>query len=118
MSVFDEFLYGAKKCFDAAAEKTSDLFEASKIQLEKSQLTCEIKEEYEKLGKICYHMSESGVDQTEKMKASIVRIHALRDELAQLRENAKSDRVKVCTECGAENSPHFKYCSSCGSRLG
>lgn len=117
MSAFDEILYGAKKCFDTAAEKTNEFVEASKVRMEKAQLIGEIREEYEHLGKVCYQTSETGVDQTDKMKVIIAKIHALRQELQQADENAKTGKVKVCEHCGVSNSYKFEFCSSCGTKL-
>jgi ribosomal protein L40E len=117
MSAFDEFVYGAKKCFDAAAVKTNEFIEASKIQIEKSQLNCELRDEYVKLGKACYDMSESGIDNTAKMQAIIERINSIKEELKLAEENFKSKKPKICHNCGSKNDYDFKYCSKCGSKL-
>lgn len=117
MSAFDEILYGAKKCFDAAAEKTNEFIENSKIQMEKSQLHCEMKDEYVRLGRTCYQMSETGIDQTEKMKTIIAKIKALHDELERVSTAQRTPKETVCEVCGAVNASRNAYCSKCGVKL-
>ena len=117
MSAFDEIIYGAKKCFDAASVKTNEFFEASKVQIEKSQLNCKLKEEYINLGKIYYDMSETGIDKTEKMKSIIAKIHGYLEDIKLANENFVKEKFKICENCGEQNSINYEYCSKCGTKL-
>lgn len=117
MSAFDEFLSGAKRCFDYAAEKTGKAIDISKLQIEKSQLVCKLKEEYTALGKLCYAMSETGEDYSEKMKAKIINIHQLKEEIAILNSQLNSTRTTTCKGCGYTSETRFDYCPKCGEKM-
>ena len=119
MSAFDEIVYGAKKCFDAASVKTNEIIEASKIQIEKSQLNCKLKEEYVRLGKVCYNMSETNVDQTAKMKLIITRIKQILEDIEVANQNfsSNSNKPHVCENCGTTNANKSDFCSKCGNKL-
>ena len=117
MSTFDDLIYGAKKALDVATVKTNELYEASKIQIEKSQLNGKMKEEYLKLGKTCYQMSDTGIDQTEKMKTIITKIHELDAELKNLNQNSETSKYKTCSECNSQNSIKSNFCYKCGNKL-
>ena len=117
MSAFDEIVYGAKKCFDAASVKTNEFIEASKIQIEKSQLNCMLKEEYIRLGKACYEMSEKDIDQSVKMKVIIKKINSLLQDIELANQNFSSNKPKICESCGATNTSKAEFCSKCGNKF-
>lgn len=117
MSAFDEFVNGAKRCFDYAAEKTEKAIDISKVQIEKSQLVCKLKEEYASLGKLCYAMSETGEDYSENMKAKIINIHNLKEEIAILNGKLNKPKSKACSNCGNVTENKSEYCPKCGERL-
>ena len=118
MSAFDEVVYGAKKVFDAAAVKTNELYEASRIQIEKSQLNCRLRDEYEKLGKLCYKMSETGEDMTGQMKINITKIKGLLKDIELANENLNSKtRSRTCESCGFVVNSKYEFCPKCGKKL-
>lgn len=117
MSAFDEFVNGAKRCFDYAAEKTEKAIDISKLQIEKSQLVCKLKDEYTDLGKLCYAMSETGEDYSENMKAKIINIHNLKEEIAILNGQLNKPKNKTCPKCGYSADTKSEYCAKCGEKL-
>lgn len=118
MSTFDEVVNGAKKMFDAAAVKTNELYESSRIHIEKSQLNCKLKEEYEKLGKTCYNMSETGEDMTIAMKNSINKINQLKKEIQLKNDDLNNvNNTVTCSACGASINAKCDYCPKCGAKL-
>lgn len=117
MSALDEFINGAKKCLDTATIKTNEFIEASRVQIEKSQLTGQLREEYAKLGRLYYEMSTTGVDKTEKINTVISKINDLLADIQLAKETLSANIDKVCKNCGASNSSKFEYCSKCGMKL-
>lgn len=114
MTAFDEFVNGAKKCFDYAAEKTGVAVEASKRQIEKSQLNCKLRDEYAALGKLSFETVENGADNAEKMRRRINNIRALKEQLGFLEESAKENHT--CSVCGRTIKKGFSYCPECGAK--
>ena len=118
MSAFDEFVNGAKKAFDYASVKTNEVVEATKVQIEKSQLSCKLRDEYEKLGRTCYKMSETGEDLTGQMKLHISKIKELIESIKQATENSASkSKLKTCENCNFVVSPNYQFCPKCGAKL-
>lgn len=90
MFSFDEFVTGAKKCFDVASEKGTELLEASKLQIRRSELNCKLKDEYARLGKICYEMTKGEGDVSEKMEKCVVKISKILEDIGAVEAAAAS----------------------------
>ena len=117
MPTMDDFVGGAKKYIDSATEKTNNFIDMSKLKYNISVMKNDAKNEYTKLGKLCYEMSEKGVDEPEKMSKIIARINKINMEIEFANMELAKYTEKVCPECGASNDIKFKYCSRCGSKL-
>lgn len=115
MTAFDEFVNGAKKCFDVAVEKTGAAVEASKRRIEKSQLSCKLRDEYAALGRLSFETAENGADNAEKMRRCINNIRALKEQIGSLNEE-QPERGNLCPVCGKPVKKGFSYCPECGAK--
>lgn len=117
MSAFDNFMYGAKRCIDTATVKTNEFIETSRVKIERAQLNNTLREEYTKLGKLCYDMSEKDVKDPEKMSRIIAKINRLKEDIELANDHLSSYEEKFCEVCGMTNPAKFQYCSKCGNKL-
>lgn len=90
MFTFDEFVTGAKKCFDAASEKGSELLESGRLQVRRSELNCKLKDEYARLGKMCYAAAGGDSSVNEKMEKHIIKIREILEEISEVEKAANS----------------------------
>lgn len=116
---FDNFVSDVKKAADVVASKTGEVIDASKVQIEKSQVKVVIKEKYQELGKLCYQSVENGYEDTTAMQTLVNEIKGLKAKLKSLDGMCASNTVKqrVCPACGFANPAEFEYCSKCGTQL-
>lgn len=114
---FDEIKSGAKGLLDKAAAKANEAIDYSRTQLDRGQLRSKIKEEYCKLGKICYDMHEVGDDRTGEMKQVIGEIKQLKTKLEEADAAVNAKKTKECKFCGTANDATSEYCTKCGEKL-
>ena len=114
---FDEIKSGAKDIFDKAAAKANEAIDYSRTQIDRGQLRAKIKEEYCKLGKICYDMHEVGDDRTGEMKQMIAEIKKLKEKLEEADAAVNAKKTKECKFCGTANDAASVYCTKCGEKL-
>ncbi len=114
----DDFIDGARRYADIAATKTNEFIEISKLKLDKTRLQSKVRENYQKLGKLCFKMSESGTDLTKDMNDIIDIIRSLKEDIAWIDEQLREAKPhKTCQKCGTANPTSCVYCSACGEKL-
>ncbi len=113
----DDFITDTKKTIDKVAVKTSDAVAYSKIQLERAQLRSLLKDNFAKLGRLCYVMHTTENDVADDMKIIIADIKKLEEELAKTEKATPNNKSKVCKYCLTKNSSDSDYCRKCGEFL-
>ena len=114
---FDNIKAGAKDILDKAAAKANEAIDYSKTQIDRGQLRAKIKEDYCKLGKICYDMHDAGDDRTGEMKQIISEISDLKAKLEEADAAVNAKKTKECKFCGTANDATSDYCTKCGEKL-
>ncbi len=114
----DQIVGKAKEIYDAAAKKTGDVVEISKLKLDAMKINGEIKELYEKLGEAVYISKKDDIDCTEAVSIISEQIDNLNDKLIDLNaEIADRQNVNYCAECGAKNPIDNTFCGKCGTKV-
>ncbi|MBR5558701.1 MAG: zinc ribbon domain-containing protein [Oscillospiraceae bacterium] len=120
MSAFDNFLSKARDVADAAAQKTGEVVEISKLKLQAIKLNSNIQKAYEELGSVYYNSVKFGGNAEDQLNGCVAEIDRLLKEQEEL-ENSMNDVGKstghFCTACGFENSAKAAFCSNCGTPL-
>lgn len=123
MNTFDEFVLMAKDAAGAAARKTGEVVEISKLNLQALRLNGNIRKAYEELGSHYYNSVKYGPAGEEQLRTCVEEIDRLLDEQEKL--NAAIDRMGkketnslFCASCGFANAPSSAFCAHCGKPLG
>lgn len=119
MSTFDNFLNKAKEVADAAAQKTGEVLEVSKLKLQEVKLTNSINKAYCELGSLYFNSVKFGGN-NEQINACIAEIEGLLQQQAELQRCEEQFTAKqkcYCSACGHENSVSSSFCTKCGSSL-
>lgn len=117
-NAMDDFIDGARRCADVAATKTNELIEVSKLKLDKAKLRSKLREQYQKLGRLCFNEKENGENHSEEMREIIEAIKIYNKDIAWTDEQLRSALPhKVCRACGGKCSVKCTYCSYCGEKL-
>ena len=120
MSTFDNFLNMAKEVADAAAQKTGEALEVSKLKLQEMRVSNNIRKAYCELGSLYYNMVKFGGGNNEQISLCIAEIDKLIEEQEALEKSAgqaAGKRKCYCAACGSENALSSAYCAKCGSPL-
>ncbi len=119
---FDDFMSGAKRYVDAAAEAANGFVDVSRIRMEKTQIITSLNEEYRRLGRLYFKAEDTGEEDiyAAEMVDSIEKIRELKAKLKKTEDDInakKAQNRRVCPNCG-ENVPKTVYfCPNCGAEL-
>lgn len=112
MSFFDELgdsIVSTAKDVGKFAQNTTEI---GKLEIDKKKKESELSKMYEELGKKYYAENpENESDDFQEIKATILRIQELNDEIT------KKKGGKACVKCGALVKPGAQFCSSCGEKV-
>ena len=115
MSEINRFMDNAKGFADFVGQKAFDAAEVSKAFARKKSIEYKINEKYKELGRLCFEMHQSGLDDTGSMKKLIGEISLLQSDLRAAED--ESSRSKVCRFCGTANDVSNLFCSHCGNSM-
>ena len=101
----------------AAAKKSGELVEVTKLNVQIGQEEDKIERLYAQIGKSIYKAFAVGEETDssvavvcEQIKTVEININSLRDKISEIKN------VKTCANCGAEMERTQMFCSKCGER--
>lgn len=116
MAFFDELGKKLTQVGEAAAEKTKDVAEFTKIKAKSLDVSGKLDKAYIALAKRYLELHPAGDE--EAMKLVVDAVYALEDQLKELEKQLQSLKgVVKCTECGAECPADAAFCSVCGAEI-
>ncbi len=118
MATFDDVVDRAKDFAETAGKKAERVLEISKLKLQVSQISSDIKQAYAKLGNAVYNMKKANYEDEGLIKSVVEEIDTLFAARAATEAKLAALRNQViCDTCGAKNAEDAVYCNKCGSRL-
>ncbi|MCX8131755.1 MAG: zinc-ribbon domain-containing protein [Clostridia bacterium] len=117
MSVFENITKKVSDTAKAAAKKSSELVEVTKLNMNISAEEDKIKKAYADIGKLVYQAYSNGEEVAEAYKelcSSIVgfeeNVKATKQKIMELKN------MKTCAGCGTELETETAFCSKCGAK--
>lgn len=118
MSVFDEVFYKAKDMAKMAGDKTSEVFETSKVKFRIMQINSDIRNIHEQIGSSVYTMVKTNYKNDQLVYSLVEKIDNLLEEQKSLENKlAQIKNMIVCVSCEERNRANSIYCSKCGYKL-
>ncbi len=118
MSVFDEVFYKAKDMAKMAGDKTSEVFETSKVKFRIMQINSDIRNIHEQIGSSVYTMVKTNYKNDQLIYSLVEKIDNLLEEQKSLENKlAQIKNMIVCVSCEERNHANSIYCSKCGYKL-
>lgn len=118
MSIWEDAVLGAKSVTAAVSEKAGKMVDVGRLRLSAAELSRNIAERYEALGKAVYDAKKAGGEVDGLIAAGVngidtlyARLDDVNMKIARLREK------KYCVHCGATVEENAFFCSRCGSRI-
>lgn len=116
MAFFDELGKIISDKSKEAAGKVKDLTGVIQLRSKLSSEREKVNKAYINLGKVYYDRHEASAEEEyaadfELIRAGLIRIAELEDEISELEGN------RVCAECGAKVEREAMFCSKCGAPM-
>ena len=118
----EKFISDLKKTlsgtFSKVAKKSGEVVEQSKYSLAISGANSDIKEEYEKIGKLIYNGYRDGSVSSEEVEGHCGKIDEKLAEIEDYRKKINGIKsTKTCSVCRAQVSEDSTFCAKCGEKL-
>ena len=117
MTIFENFTKKVTDTAKAAARKSSEIVEVTKLNMSIGAEEDKINKVYTEIGKAVYVSYAKGevvnevfVGSCEKVKAYEANISEMKQKILEIKN------VKICEGCGAELEADVIFCSKCGSK--
>ena len=115
MANWDKFRDTVSTTANKAAVKAGELSDVVKLKYKLHQTKTELRETYEKLGRLTYDQLHFGHDRAVEIDKLLPQVGKLRDRIRRLTAAiAKEDNAVYCANCGTRLAPDMIYCPGCG----
>lgn len=117
MSVFENLSRKVTDTAKAAAKKSSEVVEVTKLNMSIGTEEDKIKKAYTEIGKSVYEVFTKGEEVNEAFKAQCELISTYEDNINEMKVKILDLKaLKVCAACGAEMENGILFCSKCGAK--
>ena len=117
MSLFEDLSKRVTDTAKAAAKKSSEVVEVTKLNLSIGSEEDKIKKAYTEIGKAVYEVFSKGEEVNEAFKGQCEQISTYEDNIKEMRVKILDLKaLKVCVACGAELENGILFCSKCGAK--
>ncbi len=118
MGVFEDVILNAKTAVNAVGKKAGEMVDISKLRLSATEITREISNQFEEIGRMIYEAkkAETNPDESIAAKTAVIdelyeQLDAVHDKLDELKKSVK------CETCGTRCAKGTVYCPKCGVKL-
>lgn len=116
MSILNNFTQKVTSTAKAAAKKSGELVEITKLTIAINEEEEKIENLYKHMGKSIYAMCKENKTLPEGMSESCDKITELVGNIKNLEQKIfELKKIRVCHKCKAKISSNSKYCSKCGA---
>ncbi len=117
MSVFENFTRKVSETAKAAAKKSSDLVEVTKLNMSIGSEEDKIEKVFKEIGKTVYESFARGENVDEIFIDKCKEITSYEDNIKEMRTKVlELKNAKVCPNCCEELDIEVRYCSKCGTK--
>ncbi len=118
MNLFDELLSKITKTTKTAVKKSNELMEVAKTNIAIRETQDEINLILNEIGRELYKAYKEGSVFTDELDSKFEKIDEFEKKISDLKEKlAILKKVKICTNCDAENDELALFCSKCGKNI-
>lgn len=117
MSIFDSLGKRVSEAAQAAAKKSSDLVEITKLNMAISAEEDKIEKTYAKIGKELFARYNSKIEVDPDIAAFCEEIKSYQNTISDLKAKLMDlKNIKLCTGCQAEMDKNAQFCPKCGTK--
>lgn len=117
MAVFESFTKKVAETAKAAAKKSSELVEVTKLNMNVGAEESKIEKTYSEIGKVVYQKFDEGEDVGEAFAELCGKIKSYEENIKELKQKILDlKNVKLCSGCGTELAAEVVFCPKCGAK--
>jgi hypothetical protein len=117
MSVFENLSRKVTDTAKAAAKKSSEVVEVTKLNMSIGTEEDKIKKVYTEIGKSVYEVFTKGEEVNEAFKVQCELISSYEENIKEMRLKILDlKELKVCPTCGVKMEADILFCSKCGAK--
>lgn len=117
MSVLENFTKKVTETAKAAAKKSGDIVEVTKLSVAINTEEDKIEQEYTNIGKIIFESYNNGAQVSDEISGICSRIKAHEKNIEEIKQKIQDlKKVKICTNCKNEMDIDIAYCPKCGTK--
>jgi len=117
MSLFENITKKVTDTARAAAKKSGELVEATKLNMSIGAEEDKIEKVYAEIGKVVYEAFSNGEAVSEMFKEQCETIKSYEDNIKEMKQKILDLKsVKICSGCGAELDTEVVFCPKCGAK--
>ncbi len=111
------FLENIGKAAQAAAKKSGELVEITKLNMNINSEEDKIQKQYTQIGKLIYEKFKATGDIDSEFVASCETIKTHEQNISNLKEKIlETKNLRLCSGCGAEMDRNAMFCAKCGAK--
>lgn len=117
MSVFENFTKKVADTAKAAARKSSDIVEVTKLNMSVGAEENKIQKAYSEIGKLVYEQYTKGERGNDDVTAYCEKIESYEENIKEIKTKVLELKdKKACPECGVQMDIEDGFCSKCGAK--
>jgi chaperonin cofactor prefoldin len=117
MSIFENISKRVSETAKAAAKKSGDIVEVTRLSVGINAEEDKIKKVYTDIGKILYQMYKSGQKVSDDLKPHCEKVDSYEKNIEEMKQKILQLRnVKLCPTCETELEMDMAYCFRCGEK--
>lgn len=117
MSVLNNFTKKFSETAKAAAKKSGDIVEVTKMSMSINSEESKIEEAFEEVGRALYDAYQKGSEVPEEVKEICQKIDEYEENIKELKAKIlELKNVKSCPGCGTELPIETAFCPKCGAK--
>jgi len=117
MSIFENFSKKITETAKAAAKKSGDIVEITKLNMSIGAEEDKIKRTYMEIGKTIYERFCKGEGVPEGLEDFCEKIRGYENNISEMKEKINVlKNIKICPSCNAELELDTNYCPKCGMK--
>ena len=117
MSLFDNISKKVSETAKAAARKSGDIVEVTKLNMNIGAEEDKIKRVYSDMGRIVYESYSGDEEIPENLKALCEKVDTYHKNIEEMKQKILELRhIKACPACGMELGMEMTFCFKCGEK--
>jgi len=118
MGVLEDVLLNAKSAAESVGKRATEIADLSKLRMSAAQLSKEISNQFELIGRAVYDAEKTGGNADEAVKEGMDAVDALYQEFNSINEKIlELKKTVTCPGCGAKLEKGNAFCPKCGTKL-